>query len=142
MASAQDWAKAHAVGTNQHSGASKAVDTLASVADRAACHLSWYEAQAWCRWAGRRLPTEAEWELAALRGTSRGFRTGEVREWVAPRAALWPGAPAASPPLPDGLRVQRASAWLEPPRLAHPRVRWFVAAGRNDGFSGFRSVAL
>jgi gamma-glutamyl hercynylcysteine S-oxide synthase len=108
-------------------------------AGEAASMLSWYEAEAWCAWAGRRLPTEVEWELAASSGASRGVTWGDVPEWTAGRARAWPGGPAV---VDSTLRVQRGVAWFEPRRLAHAKARRFVAPERDDNFAGFRSCAL
>ena len=113
-----------------------------------AVHVSWFEADAWCHWAGRRLPGEAEWEAAAFQGATRGFRWGEVREWTAGTLRPYPGFTHAAPGQPRddariGVhRVQRGASFASAARLRHARARHAAAPERDEGFVGFRSCAI
>jgi gamma-glutamyl hercynylcysteine S-oxide synthase len=112
-------------------------------------HVTRHEAEAWCRWAGRRLPTEPEWELAAMTGGHRGFVWGDVFEWVAGSARPYQGNPGftASPgsldrmPTAGGLGVLRGASTLSPERCRHPKARRFLALDADHAFCGFRSCA-
>jgi ergothioneine biosynthesis protein EgtB len=109
-------------------------------------HVTWYEADAWCRWAGRRLPTEVEWEAAALAGASRGFRWGDAWEWTATTFRPYAGF-SADPPRQRSQRafgshkVLRGASFATAGRLRDAKFRRFEEPHRDGLFSGFRSCA-
>lgn len=111
-------------------------------------HANRFEAEAWCRWARRRLPTEAEWELAASTAVSRGFVWGDVFEWVAGSARAWPGAGEPSSGTLDAIPpagtqgVLRGGSYATRLRNRHPKARRFAPPERDTMFCGFRSCAL
>ena len=122
--------------------------TVRMAPQHAAMHVSWWEAEAWCRWAGRRLPFEAEWEQAARTAARRGFRWGEVHEWTADRFRPyegfqpdpWTGRSLAAFGEPH--RVRRGASWATSPRLVYPAFRAWGRPEDDRGFTGFRSCAL
>lgn len=110
-----------------------------------ACHLTVHEAEAWCRWAGRRLPTEAEWERAAIERAA-DFDWGQVWEWTAspflPYAGFEPHPYRDySAPWFGSRRVLRGGSFMTQPRMRHPRYRNFFLPHRSDVPAGFRSCA-
>jgi gamma-glutamyl hercynylcysteine S-oxide synthase len=111
-----------------------------------AMHLNAYEAQAFCLWAGRRLPSAAEWEHAAQ--SCEEFEWGHsVWEWTSDPFEPYPGfAPGPyqeySQPWFGNHRELRGGAFATHTRMHNPRYRNFFLPQRSDIFSGFRTVAL
>lgn len=115
------------------------------VPDAPARHLTLHEAQAWCRWAGRRLPTEDEWEFAAA-SRQGGFEWGGLWEWTASPFLPYAGfAPDRyldySAPWFGSRQVLRGASFATPARFRSPHFRNFFTPERDDIFSGFRSCA-
>jgi len=105
-------------------------------------HVSAQEAQAYCRWAGVRLPEEAEWLLAARMLPDFSWGT-HVWEWTASAFAPLPGFEPgpyreySAPFFGDHLVVRGGSA-ATPRGMVDPLFRNFYLPDRGDIFVGFR----
>ncbi len=107
-------------------------------------HISWYEADAFARWAGARLPTEAEWEAASSNADMLEM-TGHVWQWTASAYCPYPGF--LPPPGAVGeyngkfminQMVLRGGSAATPPDHARPEYRNFFHPDRRWQFSGLR----
>lgn len=118
---------------------------IALPADEAVRHVTLHEARAYCRWAGRRLPREAEWEFAARSGGPQ-FRWGVLWEWTDSPFEPYAGFAAGpyreySAPFFDSHQVVRGASFATPPRFRAPQFRNFYQPQRDDFFVGFRTCA-
>jgi iron(II)-dependent oxidoreductase len=123
-------------------------------------HVSWFEADAFARWRGARLPDEAEWETAArLAGDDRGHLDqldfgpgpagpflGDCWEWTASELRGYPGfrafpyAAYSQVFFDSGYRVLRGASWATRPRVARATFRNWDHPQRRQIFAGFRCV--
>ena len=101
-------------------------------------HVCWFEADAYARWAGMRLPTETEWESAAPRNA------GQVWEWTSSSFASWPGFESfpyreySEVFFGPSYKVLRGSSWATRAPVIRPTFRNWDYPIRRQIFSGFR----
>jgi iron(II)-dependent oxidoreductase len=108
--------------------------------DHPVVHVSWEEANAFARWAGKRLPSEHEWEAA--RGELDGV--GQAWEWTASDFRAYPGFEAfpyreySEAFFGDAHRVLRGSSWATHPNVVRPSFRNWDLPQRRQIFAGLR----
>jgi len=110
-------------------------------------HVNAFEAEAYCSWKGRRLPSATEWEFAATNASHSEFAWGNsVWEWTGDAFAPYAGFVAGpyrdySLPWFGSHRELRGGAFATHARLHNPRYRNFFQPHRTDIFAGFRTAA-
>ncbi len=108
-------------------------------------HVCFYEADAFARWSGRRLPTETEWEVAAQVADAAGTPlAGGVWEWTAsdfdgyPRFEAFPYPEYSEVFFGPDYKVLRGGSWAVHPLVRRRSFRNWDYPIRRQIFSGFR----